>query len=135
MRKFEEIREFLSSQFSKEKKRLKSFGTKASSFDLANAVARHVQALMTESRNRELVRIRKRVGTLQIVPKSRAAKKLLHYIQERERATRLMVNAIKNVAEENEANRPWKPKPTIQERKKKKHKKHGHSRGTRSRRH
>lgn len=124
MKTYEEIREFLSTQFSKEKKRLKSYGTKTSTFDLANSVARHVMALMTESRHSELRNFKKKVLDKQ--PSQGDTRKIYKYINERLHATKVMKDAIENVAKDSEANRPWKSKKV---------KKHGHSRRTRISRH
>jgi hypothetical protein len=106
MRTFEEIRALLAQKFSDEKKRLKSYGTKTSSFDLANAVARYVESLMSESRYKELKQLEKKLGKhdwykggMDIV---RA------YIRERKKATKNMAKAIHNVAERDSKNRPWK---------------------------
>lgn len=121
MRTFDEIRELLSQKFSKEKLRLKSYGTKASSFDLAHAVARHVQSLMAESRYSELKRLKK---VLDKQPSQGDLHKIWEHYRERSRATKAMAQAIQNVADQNEKARPWKRKP---EHKKKKHH-HGHRR-------
>ncbi|SRR6266436_633861 len=94
MRKFEEIRALLALKFSKEKKRLKTYGTKANSFDLANSVARFVIALMCESRYRELKRVKKKFN-----PK---------YLKERLQATKAMTKVLQDFAEEMEKKRPYK---------------------------
>lgn len=113
---FDQIRDLLTEKFSKEKKRLKTYGTKANSFDLANVVARYVQALMSDSRRRELKRIEK-----QFKGKEWARHTLYAYLEERIQATSDMSTAIKNMAVKNESERPYK-------RKVEKHHKHKHRR-------
>jgi hypothetical protein len=116
---FDQIRELLSVKFSKEKKRLKSYGTKANSFDLANAVARYVEALMAEARSRELVRLDKKLKYHGLYKFDKYGKiPIKDYIEERIHATSVMAKAIRNEGERNEAARPWK-------RREHKHK-HGH---------
>jgi|SRR5580704_12799593 hypothetical protein len=107
MKTFEETRQFLAEKFSKEKKRLKSFKTPTNSFDLANAVTRHVQAMCTDARHRELIRLVKHV------PKLKHSK----YINERLTATSSMAKAIKNVADADDVRRPWKYKSKTKEKK------------------
>ena len=109
MRTADEIKEFLAQKFAVEKKRLKSYGTKASSFDLAHAVYRHVEALMCESRYRELKRAFKLADKhKRVLGTEPTYKKYLYYLQERMKATKAMSKAIENVANTNDKNRPWK---------------------------
>lgn len=103
---FDQIRDLLASKFSKEKKRLKSYGTKANSFDMANAVARHVQALMTESRASEWRKFKKKILDKQ--PSQGDTHKIWKYYEERLKATSAMANAIKNMADKAESERPYK---------------------------
>lgn len=117
MRTFEEIRALLAQKFHKEKLRLKSYGTKSDSFQLANVTARYVQALMSESRYRELKKVNDFVEKhARCDPRD----ELHPYIKERLKATKAMAKAIEHVAEETEKNRPWKRK---KEKKKKHHRK------------
>ena len=119
MRTFEEIRELLAKQFHKEKLRLKSYGTRADSFQLANVVARYVEALMAESRYRELKKLSQVIYNDSKHLKH--ARKLLGHVSERMNATKAMSKAIQHMAEDNEKKRPWKRKE------KKKYHKHKHS--------
>jgi len=119
MRRFEEIRQLLALKFSKEKKRLKTYGTKANSFDLANAVARFVVALMCESRYRELKRLKK---VMDKQPSQGNTRKIWEHMKERLQATKGMTKVLQNFAEEMEKQRPYKPKI----KKVKKEKRHGH---------
>ena len=105
-RTFEDVRTLLAEKISKEKKRLKSYKTKANSFDLANAIARYVQSLMAESRHRELTRVMKKG----FKTKKEGWKPVIDYVKERHRATKHMAKALNNVAIETEGKRPWKPK-------------------------
>jgi hypothetical protein len=99
--KIDDLRDLLAQKFSREKKRLKSYGTKTDSFQMANVVVRYVQALMCDSRNRELKRLKKllRQGDLN---------KIWKHVRERLKATSRMAKAIRHVAEETEKKRPWK---------------------------
>lgn len=123
MKTFDEIRDLLAEKFKKEKLRLKSYDTRASSFDLANAVARHVQALMTDSRRRELLRFKDKFE--KIDKNALSSRSIVYntqkYFQERLKATKAMAQALQNVADANEKARPWKRKPE-----KKKHHTHRH---------
>lgn len=120
----DEIKDFLTQKFTIEKKRLRSYGTKYSMYDLAHAVYRHIESLMTESRYRELKRFEK----YGLHNKKEGWNPVIEYLNERKKATKNMARAIKHVAETNDSNRPWKRKVE----KKDKKKKHGHSRSTRS---
>jgi hypothetical protein len=134
MRTFEEVRELLSQKISKEKKRLKTFGTKADSFNLANAITRHVQALMSESRASELKRLDKKLIDIH---ESHDKEKIVRYVNERLKATSDMAKAIQHTAEDTEKKRPWRSE-VEQDIDKKEHKhkhRHGHSRSSRSSRH
>lgn len=111
MRTADEIRGLLSEKFSKEKKRLKTYGTKANSFDLANAVFRYVVSLMCESRYRELKRLKKNFN--------------LKYLKERLKATKDMTKVLDNFAKTTEDARPYNPK---KHKKEKGHGKHKHNR-------
>ena len=104
---FDEIRAMLAEKFSKEKKRLKSFGTKSSSFDLANSVARHVESMMTASRHSELRRLDNKLAANQELLDFGHRKNLMPYIQERLKATSSMAKAIKTAAETADSKRPW----------------------------
>jgi len=121
VRTFEEIRAMLADKYARERKRLKSFGTKTDPFQMANVTARFVLALMSESRYRELKKLKKFIDG-----KEFKAGKIRDYIGDRLSATKAMSKAIRHMAEESEKIRPWKRKV---EKKKhhKKHKKHGHS--------
>lgn len=117
--KFEEVRDLLTEKFSDEKKRLKSFGTKASSFDLANAVTRYVQAYACRARYEELKQLGK---VLHKQPSQGDTRKIWNHYRERKKATKDMSRAIFNVAERDSRNRPWKRKT---HKHKHKHKKRG----------
>ena len=104
MRKFDEIRDMFIIKIRREKKRLKSYGTKIDSFQIANVVASFSQALQAESRYSELKRLLKFCRKKKIFPTS----ELSSYLQERVRATKQMSEAIEHSAEHNEKNRPWK---------------------------
>ena len=140
MKSFEEIRELLSQKFSKEKKRLKTFGTKTSSFDLANAVARYVEGMRTDARYGELIRLQKHIDKEHI----EIGKRLKIYIQDRIHGTEVMAKTFRDVADQTEKARPWrskteqaidrKEKKERKERHKHKHH-HEHKRRARSSRH
>lgn len=98
MKSFEEIRTMLAEKITTEKKRLKSYSTHANSFDLANALGRHVEALMTSSRYSELKRIIKK----------RPKWSTDSYLQERLRATKKMSEALENFAKDSDGKRPWR---------------------------
>jgi hypothetical protein len=102
MKTFEEVRELLAAKFSKEKKRLKTFGTKTDSFQMANASAHYVLALMAEARNRELKRLDKKLDTCS----NDDNEKVVRYVNERLKATSDMAKAINNHAELTEKKRP-----------------------------
>jgi ubiquinone biosynthesis protein UbiJ len=103
MRSFEEVRDLLADKFRTEKQRLKTFGTKANSFDLANVIARHVLGLMAESRCRELRKLDKKLDTFSNDDQEKVSK----YITERIKATSAMAKIITKYADEAEKNRPW----------------------------
>jgi len=105
-RTFEEVRALLATAFKKEKERLKSFGTKANSFDLANVVARYVLALMAESRYREL-KLFKKKG---LKTKKEGWTPVIEYIDDRMKATKSMSRAIRHLAEDADSKRPWQPR-------------------------
>src|SRR6267154_4384992 len=98
MKTFDEVRELLSQKISLEKRRLKTFGTKADSFNLANALTSHVMSLMSESRNSELKRLDKHIRNKDIPFREYGIK----YINERLKATSDMANAIQHTAERSE---------------------------------
>jgi hypothetical protein len=102
--KTEDIRTLLAEKFSREKKRLKTFGTKVDSFQLANVVYRYIESMMSDSRYRELKRLIKKY------PARGKLQDLYNYIDERMKATKAMSKAIQHVAEDNESKRPWKRK-------------------------
>lgn len=111
---FDEIRDFLTEKFTKEKKRLRTYGTKASPFDLANAVTRYVESLMTLSRYKELQRLQK---VFDRCDKAKGTDHLYYkitrkHVKERMKATKAMATAIFNVAVKTESQRPvaYKPK-------------------------
>lgn len=101
--RMEEVRELLAQKFALEKRRLKSFGTKSNSFDLANAVAPWVVALMADSRTRELRRLEKWLEKRHI-----KSLKVQKYLASRKRETKLQAQAINNLAKQKEEHRPWK---------------------------
>jgi hypothetical protein len=115
-RTLDEVKTLLAEKFSLEKKRLKSYGTKTDSYQMANVTAQYVLALMSESRYRELKKLDKLLDTLG----EDDNEKVVKHIQERLKATKAMAKAIENVAVENEKKRPWKRK----EKKYKPHRKH-----------
>jgi len=104
MRTQDEIRELLTQKFSKEKKRLKSYGTKVDSFQLANVVTQYVRALNSEARKSELKYLNKFFDKQKIDP----GKRTKAYITERIKSLDQMADLIKRVAEDNESKRPWK---------------------------
>lgn len=118
MKTFDEIREFLATKFTKERKRLKTYSAHANMYDLANVVSRHVQSLMAESRYSELKKL----------VKKRPKLKDDSYIKERLKATSRMATAIQHVADSDESKRPSRPTGQIKEKKRKhkKEKKRGH---------
>jgi hypothetical protein len=101
--KIEEIRDLLAQKFSLEKKRLKTYGTKTDSIQMANVCAQYVRAFMSYARSREGKRILKHVNKRHIINNP-----LRNYLKERIKATSRMAKAIKHVAEETEKKRPWK---------------------------
>lgn len=126
MKTHDEVRAFLAEKFSREKKRLKTFGTKANSFDYAHVITRYVLALMADSRNREIKRSLKFVAAH---GRCDPRVELEPYLQERLKSTSVMSKAIENMAKDDEANRPWKSKAEQkQDKKDKKDKKRKHRR-------
>lgn len=105
MGEFEETRALLSEKFSKEKKRLKTYGTKASSFDLANAVSHNVRALCSGARYSELKALTKFCEERSI-----ESKRLSQYLTERKQALKTMRDAIQKYADDIEGKRPYKSK-------------------------
>jgi hypothetical protein len=101
MRTFEEIRELLAEKIRYEKKRLRTFDSKANAFDISNAITRFVLALMAESRYKELRRLVKH--------KHRGGNgkyKTDDYLKERLKATSDMSKVLKKYAEAAEKARP-----------------------------
>ena len=110
MRSFEEVRDLLADKFRTEKQRLKTFGTKANSFDLSNVIAKYVLGLMAESRCRELNKaIQKlyKVYDAQDRSYNITVRDVNKYLRERSKATSAMAKIITKYAVEAEKNRPW----------------------------
>jgi|SRR5579864_1764665 len=103
MKTFEQVRDLLTKAFSQERKRLKSYGTKASSFDLANVVAKHVLSVMSEARKRELIKLERYMAKHKI-----SSKRLYNYIADRKIGLSHMSTALKNDAKLSDSKRPWK---------------------------
>ncbi len=125
-RKMEDIRLLLAQKFQRESARLNSWGTKTdekAAISFADSVVRFVQALMAESRYRELKRVFKKHAESVYKDKHKLDKHFLAYLQERMKATKAMAKAIEHVAEDAEKKRPWK------------YHKHEHKRSSRSSRH
>lgn len=117
-RRTEEVRALLADKFKREKLRLKSYDTKANSFDLAHAVTQYVRALMSEARYYEIRGIQKHIESA--FPKKKLQlRKLGDYLQERRNALKEMSAAIQHMADDMEAKRPWKPKDQPKRKKKK----------------
>lgn len=111
MPEFEETRALLAEKFSKEKKRLKTYGTKVSSFDLANAVSHNVRALCSGARYSELKALTKFVDKfVEDHPAKRLSSFVVKYIDERKQALKTMRDAIHKYADDIESKRPRKPK-------------------------
>lgn len=138
MRTFEEVRELLANRIRYEKKRLKTFDSKANAFDISNAITRFVLALMAESRNKELKRFSKKG----LKHKKEGWTPVIEYFNERLKATSDMSKVLLKYAEEAEKARPHLSESEQKRRrkeleeietkakklKKDKHK-HGHKRG------
>ena len=103
MRGFEEVRELLAEKIRYEKKRLKTFDSKANAFDISNAITRFVLALMAESRASELKRLKK---VLDKQPSQGNVHKIFEHYKERFKATSDMSKVLLKYAEAAEKARP-----------------------------
>lgn len=136
MRTFEDLRNLLAAQISKEKKRLKTYGTKANSFDLANAITRYVQAFICDGRHREMLRLKK---VLDKQPSQGNVHKIYEHNKDRLHGLEVMGKALGNFALTCEKNRPWRSKTEQKidkeekERKEEKEKKRKHDKHRESR--
>jgi hypothetical protein len=103
VKSFEEIRTFLAEKIKIEKKRLKSYSTHANPFDLSNAIARHVEALMSSSRYDELKMLEHFLEKKKI-----NSNRLTVYVKDRKKGLKNMKEALNNTAEETDRKRPWR---------------------------
>lgn len=114
MGEFEEVRALLAEKLTKEKKRLKTYGTRASAFDYANCISHNVRSLCSGARYSELKALTKWLE--KNYEKAFSNSHLTAYLKERKTALKTMRDAIQKYADDIESKRP------------RKHKKHKHKR-------